>query len=629
MRFIFAVLVLLIATGIILPVVTIVTLTQYTVDVGVTPSPSSSPSTHVAKLPDACTSSFYERVCNGIDNDKHESVFRLAMRGNARTIESIVPNDPLYPICMTFLSNDTNLVLPKDLNDVVPLLRHSEKEELLTRVISESSAFFYVVEVRKNPYVSSYARVYRKNENACAICKDEDWCRVWFEVWCTSLPHDANNATYSANTRNFLKITEEEMMINDDDTLKVIGGVVKRLSFMRLTERHFRPFIDGTYALALDLHVWRREGVVESGRLCRSFVRKYAFERVNRAFYERTETGDRVTRGKVKVILEEIKKSLKRVIRRSPWMSWNSSTSIGRKIDAIEVSVISPPTARHSSEYLPNGEVRDVMLNAVLSKQRALLASSALSRNYLDDRLHWSEVYDFHRTPFETVNAWYSPITNTITVPPGILQDPVFSVSPTFKQKVFVGAIVGHELGHSVDVNGLLFGSMGNYRGKRGVNMGSREVKRWRDGMTCLQDEYASFCDSAYVASGELTGDYGSRTLGENIADQLGVETSLDYFKTKLLGECSGRPIDNVMERCAKDFFESYATIWCTWGGDDDGNNKLTVACDGSEKSDVDVHAKPQHRVDVALRQNQIFKRYYGCDDSCYMSNPKPCLVYS
>ena len=62
----------------------------------------------------------------------------------------------------------------------------------------------------------------------------------------------------------------------------------------------------------------------------------------------------------------------------------------------------------------------------------------------------------------QTINAYYSPLTNQITFPAAILQPPFFN--PTADAAVnygAIGAVIGHEIGHGFDDQGRRFDPTG------------------------------------------------------------------------------------------------------------------------------------------------------------------------
>jgi hypothetical protein len=628
------------------------------------------------------SSNYSNRTLKSDHKNFHQSAFDAAMGNNHRLIKSIIEKSLVYKSCKILLKHHPNSRFLLFVDSYESNTKINEFQTFATRMkiieglFLEGHNFFYRMKSQKDDFSSHYTRIFFKNNNICWILKEMGKYQVifkdWYNLQCLKNGTRNDECIIGKHTINQLVsnlFSKRELKRNSDDVLYNIGCIIYKLTlsknFKIFTERHFQIFYSGLYNFYEDLLIWNKESSLggrvgskdhlrigfDTEYICTKFTRKYTFENINRIFFNETSTQLRIDFGNIYEILKNIKTSLKKVIRETKWLSWEASNRISKKIDEIQISILKPPRQLTKLEIAVNRmvnrlkisrnilvfqknvslkKIQNSLIQMVRLKNENLYETSTPSRNFTDDRLHWSEVYDFYRTPFETVNAWYSPVTNTISVPAGILQDPIFAIHPTFKQKVFIGSIVGHELGHSVDVHGLMFNKYGNYDK---LKMNLKEKTRWFSTMQCLEKEYSRFCDSKYftkkgrVFEKHISKDrkYGERTLGENIADQLGIKTALIYFRNHLLGECSSRAVSNVVETCARKFFQSYAEIWCTWK-----NRNLTIGC-GKSMNHIsrDVHAKPQHRVDIALRQNELFRKYYGCHKECYMSNPNPCVIYS
>ena len=64
-----------------------------------------------------------------------------------------------------------------------------------------------------------------------------------------------------------------------------------------------------------------------------------------------------------------------------------------------------------------------------------------------------------------TVNAYYAPEINKFVMPIGILQFPFFAADGDVIENLgAVGAVVGHELGHSIDDQGSKYDSSGRLK---------------------------------------------------------------------------------------------------------------------------------------------------------------------
>jgi predicted metalloendopeptidase len=208
-----------------------------------------------------------------------------------------------------------------------------------------------------------------------------------------------------------------------------------------------------------------------------------------------------------------------------------------------------------------------------------------------------------HTMAHEVVNAWYDPTRNTITIPPGILGAP-FYVAPAGRERGAdallprIGAVVGHELGHALDVNGRFFDEWGRYVDRATGWWQAADERALSGRITCLAAEYAHPCGRE---------DYGMHTMGEDMADQLGVRAALRAWRA------AGQPAERDGA-----FFAAYAQLWCA-------HLSEQQRCARVEQ---DVHALPRHRVNKVLRQLAPFGDAYACPANASMVSSTPCIVY-
>jgi hypothetical protein len=87
--------------------------------------------------------------------------------------------------------------------------------------------------------------------------------------------------------------------------------------------------------------------------------------------------------------------------------------------------------------------------------------------------------------------------------------------------------------------------------------------------MKCLETEYGHPCNSL--------DDYGKRTLGENMADQLGVKVSLSLYREQVLLETATRG-NKVGKEDYRDFFRKHASLWCESGPNVPGSSSSLSA---------------------------------------------------
>ena len=133
---------------------------------------------------------------------------------------------------------------------------------------------------------------------------------------------------------------------------------------------------------------------------------------------------------------------------------------------------------------------------------------------------------EWHMTP-QQVNAYYNPSLNEIVFPASVLQPPFFDPAADDAANYgAIGAIIGHEISHGFDDSGSQFDGAGNLR--QWWTAADRE--RFSAKTKALVAQYAAFVPlPGYNVNGELT-------LGENIADNSGLEIAYKAYHRSLGG---------------------------------------------------------------------------------------------
>lgn len=212
----------------------------------------------------------------------------------------------------------------------------------------------------------------------------------------------------------------------------------------------------------------------------------------------------------------------------------------------------------------------------------------------------------------ETVNAWYDPTANTITIPTGIARYPLFRGDYTYDVS-FLGAVIGHELGHATDSSGNQFDEIGSF--VNGIWWDLKDIAYLERKTKCLVNDYGQPCGSEV---------YGQHTLGEDMADQFGLRIVLTLAKNILLNttlnvqSADSLDLSQMIKNINKDVFINFARVWC-------GRSTYRQECDNVQH---DVHALAKDRVIKTLRQFKTFSDAFGCKDDDPMINIKRCIVY-
>lgn len=157
----------------------------------------------------------------------------------------------------------------------------------------------------------------------------------------------------------------------------------------------------------------------------------------------------------------------------------------------------------------------------------------------------------WYMTP-QTVNAYYDPTMNQITLPAAILQPPFFdpNADPAVNYAETGATTIGHEMGHGFDDQGRQFDERGRLR-----DWWSKETAAK---YTVQADRLATQFDGYEPIPGVHI--KGRLTLGENLADLGGLETAYAAYRRYVARH--GEPA--VLDGLTGDqrFFLAYAQAW-------------------------------------------------------------------
>jgi putative endopeptidase len=165
------------------------------------------------------------------------------------------------------------------------------------------------------------------------------------------------------------------------------------------------------------------------------------------------------------------------------------------------------------------------------------------------DRKEW------HMTP-QTINAYYSPSTNTINFPAAILQPPFFYAKGDDAVNYGgIGFVIGHESSHGFDDMGSQFDGHGNR-----VDWWTPQDKKQFDERTAaLVKQFDAYTPIPGKPDLHVN---GKLTLGENIGDLGGLNIAYDALQTAL--KDNPKEADEKIDGMTEDqrFFLSSARVW-------------------------------------------------------------------
>jgi len=155
------------------------------------------------------------------------------------------------------------------------------------------------------------------------------------------------------------------------------------------------------------------------------------------------------------------------------------------------------------------------------------------------------------------VNAFYSPLENSIQFPAGILQGIFFSNDrPKYVNYGAIGWVIGHEITHGFDDQGRQFDLDGNL-----VDWWHPETKaRYLKKAQCIIDQYSNYTLSQ-IDNLPIN---GVNTQGENIADNGGIKEAYRAYNDWVEENGDEAALPGLGDYSAKQmFWISAANIWC------------------------------------------------------------------
>ena len=290
-------------------------------------------------------------------------------------------------------------------------------------------------------------------------------------------------------------------------------------------------------------------------------------------------------------LVENLRNSLGKHISQLSWMSDDTKKKALEKLQSLKVKIGYPDKWKDYSEIEidPN---KSYMENA-------LAASEWFTRdNYkrLGKPVDKDEWFMFP----QTVNAYYSPQTNEICFPAGILQPPFFDITADDAQNYgAIGVVIGHEMTHGFDDSGRQYDSKGNL-----VNWWRKEDE---ENFKKLTDILVDQFNKVEVAPGVYAN--GEYTLGENIADQGGLRVALTAYK-----DSCPDSYDNVIDgfNSLQRFYLAYAGVWASNIRDEEV----------LQRNVNDPHSLAVNRVNVTLKNLQPFFDAFDIKDGDPMFRP-------
>ena len=375
--------------------------------------------------------------------------------------------------------------------------------------IAQATDLDLLERMEKDWDVAMQTAQYKTAEEIDAICPNVGMAGL---LQTMGLPADAADGVYLWDAGQLAKIdsllTEEHLKEWQDIALMCYRSSISSL----LTEEYGgQPVLYSNNKYALDA-----VKLILGKELGEEYAERYYDEQTVEAVCE---------------IAEEITEEYKVMIEDCNWLSAEGKSAIRAKLDNMMyfIGADDPHTVDPKDAELIGHSAYDTQhrINKRDYRERMDILKNGIERN------------GFQSMAPMAVNACYSPDMNSINITLAIMNAPFYSPEQTDAENLGgIGAVIGHEISHAFDNQGMKYDSNGNYE----PDWMPEKDREAFDKMAAHIEEYYSRQKilEIHPVDGELT-------LGENLADISGVDCILRLTKTN-------------EER--KELLENYARVW-------------------------------------------------------------------
>ncbi|XP_068217910.1 neprilysin-2 isoform X3 [Palaemon carinicauda] len=208
------------------------------------------------------------------------------------------------------------------------------------------------------------------------------------------------------------------------------------------------------------------------------------------------------------------------------------------------------------------------------------------------------------------VNAFYSPLENSIQFPAGILQGTFFEADrPKYMNFGAIGYVIGHEITHGFDDSGRQFDANGDLR-----DWWEKETKdKFITKTECIIYQYGNYT----VPELNMTLN-GINTQGENIADNGGIKEAYYAYKQWVKDNGKELKLPSLPYSPQQLFWLSAANVWC--GKYRPETLKLRIL--------TGAHSPAQFRVNGPFSNLPEFSEDWKCNKASKLNPEKRCSVW-
>ncbi|KAF8931453.1 hypothetical protein BGZ47_011839 [Haplosporangium gracile] len=356
---------------------------------------------------------------------------------------------------------------------------------------------------------------------------------------------------------------------------------------------------------------------VERWKTCVSVVNRNLGQMVGHYFVEQTFKGN--SRKEVMSIIENVLASYGKSFPTLKWLDKTTRDGAIKKLKAIVKSV------GYSTD------APDVASSKALDEY--FKGYTVAANDYFGNQFEysvWSAMNTFRQLPLPvnrnsmgmvpaTVNAYYSPSSNSINFPAGILQLPFFNIeNPEYINYGSMGVVGGHEIGHAFDNTGRHYDAIGRLE-NWWTNATS---KAFDEKAQCYVNQYGNFTIKG--PDGKDHNLDGQLTLGENLADNGGIKMAFRVWQSRVKSDPNGKKIKNFklpgLDKYTPEqlFFIAYGRLWC--------NKMRPEALLNLVRTNP--HSPAKWRINGVAQNSPDFAKAFKCKAGSPMNPAKKCEVW-
>ena len=308
----------------------------------------------------------------------------------------------------------------------------------------------------------------------------------------------------------------------------------------------------------------------------------------------------------VESMIADIRQAWTKWLPSIDWLDAAGRVAFQQKMDNMKTYIGGPPLLAFYANDT-HSQVDDYFGNAItLRRLHAVDLWQTLLKPFDAIRL-------WNGSPASTVNAFYYPQFNSFYLYAGFFQAPLFFYSDYVANAPWTGEVIAHEAGHGFDANGINF----NQTGVRTSWLSPDVVTAFRSRTACTMQSYSRLqWNGSYVN--------GTKTIGENMADIIGIRLAYLSYKAWLLNQHTPPSIPPSFLPAVDNTEQYFMAHWA--------QTECTIQTPAALTSQIlhDVHAPGFARINGAAQLFSPMASAFDCPVGSYM-NPTPdqsCFIY-